>query len=210
MPRELPPDVVRKSLRHLRAADPVLRELIERIGPFPMTLHSNRFESLARAIVGQQISGAAARSIWKRLQAATHPRKITAEALSVLPDPVLRQAGLSPQKLSYLRDLLEKVQSRTVRLHRAHRLTDEQIIEELVSVKGIGVWTAQMFLMFSLGRPDVLPHLDLGIRAAIQRLYGLPGLPDRLTCEQIAEPWRPHASIACRYLWRSGDYPKKT
>jgi DNA-3-methyladenine glycosylase II len=205
MPRELPPDVVRRSLRHLRRADPVLREVIERVGPFRMTLQTRRFESLARAIVAQQISGAAARSIWRKLIAAARSRTLTADALAALSDIELRACGVSPQKLSYLRDLHEKVGGRVVRLHRAHRLSDEDVIAELVTVKGIGVWTAQMFLMFSLGRPDVLPHQDLGIRAAIKRLYGLPDLPDRETCEEIAAPWRPHATVACWYLWRSGE-----
>jgi DNA-3-methyladenine glycosylase II len=117
----------------------------------------------------------------------------------------LRAAGLSPQKTSYLHDLAAKVRDGTVRLDRVHRMSDEEVIAELIQVKGIGVWTAQMFLMFSLGRPDVFPHDDLGIRAALRKLYGLADLPRREESLAIAEPWRPYATIACWYCWRSLD-----
>jgi DNA-3-methyladenine glycosylase II len=205
MPATLPTPTLRKALRHLAEADPVLAELIRRVGPCTLKLQTRRFESLARAIIAQQISGAAAKSIWGRLNTALHPRRVTPEALARIDDPTLRGCGISPQKLGYLRDLQARVLAKDVRLQRLHHLPDDEIIENLVRVKGIGVWTAQMFLMFSLGRLDVLPHLDLGIRAAIQRLYELPELPDRATCEQTAVPWRPYATIACWYLWRSVD-----
>lgn len=204
MPLLAPADL-RRATRQLTVADPVLAEIIRRVGPCTLKLQTRRFESLARAIIAQQISGAAAKSIFTRLNVALQPRKLTPAALAALPDENLRACGVSPQKLGYLRDLQDRVLSRDVRLPLLHRLADEEVIAALVRVKGIGVWTAQMFLMFSLGRLDVLPHLDLGIRAGMQRLYGLGELPDRATCEAIAAPWRPYATIACWYVWRTGD-----
>jgi DNA-3-methyladenine glycosylase II len=195
----------RRAVRHLKRADAALAGVIATAGEFDLRLQRHRFESLARAIIAQQISGAAAKSIWKRLQVLVHPRRITAETLALQADPALRSVGISPQKLGYLRDLQAHVTSRSVRIDRLHRLPDEDVIRELVRIKGIGVWTAQMFLMFALGRPDVLPWQDLGIRSAIKKLYGLPDLPDRARCEEIAAPWRPYASVACWYLWRSVD-----
>jgi len=194
-----------RAVRHLRRADEVLAEVIARVGPCRLARQTQRFESLARAIIAQQISGAAAKSIWSRLRAAVGDRSLSPESLAALADADLRGCGISPQKLAYLRDLQQRVAAKEVRLHRLHRLDDDDVIAELVQVKGIGVWTAQMFLMFSLGRPDVLPHQDLGIRSAIQRLYRLADLPDRAACETVAAPWRPYATIACWYLWRSGD-----
>jgi DNA-3-methyladenine glycosylase II len=205
MPAQIPPETIRAARRHLLAADAVLADVIRRVGPFRLRLQTRRFESLARAIIAQQISGAAARSIWERLREAVRPGSVTPERLARLSDPALRACGISPQKLGYLRDLQQRVLTRTVRLHHLHRLDDQDVIAELVQIKGIGVWTAQMFLMFSLGRLDVLPHQDLGIRSAIQRLYGLDALPDRSQCEQVASPWRPYATVACWYLWRSSS-----
>lgn len=201
----LPPALARRSLKHLRQADPVLAAVIKQVGPLQLKLQARRFESLARAIIAQQISSAAARSIWNRLHGALRPKRITAASLAGLTDIELRQLGISPQKVAYLRDLQLRVERREVRLDRLRYLTDEDVIAELTQVKGIGVWTAQMFLMFSLGRPDVLPHQDLGIRSALARLYQLGDLPDRETCEEIARPWRPYATVACWYLWRSSE-----
>lgn len=203
MAATLDPDVVRAALRRLRREDAVLSAVIRRVGPFEMRRQPRRFESLVRAIIAQQISGAAAKSIWNRVATAVRPGRITPESIARLEDADLRQCGLSPQKLAYLRDLQRQVLKGAVRLQRLHRIADEEVIAELTQIKGIGVWTAQMFLMFSLGRADVLPHQDLGIRSAMQRLYGLPVLPDRATCEQVAAPWRPYATVACWYLWRS-------
>lgn len=205
MPPALDPADLRRAVRHLRRADPRLAAVIQHHGPCTLKLQTPRFASLSRAIIAQQISGSAAKSIWKRLLATLHPRRLTPQNLTTLPDEALRQCGISPQKLRYLRDLQARVLSGEVPLHRLHRLPDDDVIESLIRVEGIGLWTAQMFLMFSLGRLDVLPHLDLGIRSAIQRLYSLPSLPDRATCEQFAAPWRPYATIACWYLWRTGD-----
>ncbi|WP_437202370.1 DNA-3-methyladenine glycosylase family protein [Planctomicrobium sp. SH664] len=199
----LTPDVVGNALRHLKRGDPILGQVIQSVGPFALKRNRGRYESLLRAIVSQQISGAAARSIWAKLETAAGTKRLTPEVIQRLPDESLRGAGISPQKLGYVRDLTERVQSRKLPLHKLSRQPDETVIEELVAVKGIGVWTAQMFLMFSLGRPDVLPHGDLGIQVALQRLYGLPDKPKRDECERLAEPWRPYATVASWYLWRS-------
>lgn len=115
----------------------------------------------------------------------------------------MRLCGISPQKAKYLHDLAEHVSSGRLPLHRLGRLSDDEIIERLVAVKGIGRWTGQMFLMFSLGRPDILPHDDLGVRSAMRRLYDLPDMPNREKIDEIAAPWRPFATVACWYLWRS-------
>lgn len=168
-----------------------------------MELDGDRFRSLVRSIISQQISGSAARSIRARVEKLVAPGKITPEALTGLTSEQLRSAGLSAQKTRYLLDLAAKVQRGEVRLKSVARMSDEAVIKELVQVKGIGVWTAQMFLMFSLGRMDVFPHDDLGIRSAIRNLYSLANLPDKETSHQIAAPWRPYATMACWYCWRS-------
>jgi DNA-3-methyladenine glycosylase II len=199
------PDTAIKAMRHLRRRDPVLRPVIERVGPVAVKLEKNRFQALVRSIIAQQISGKAARSIWLRLHASVKPRRLTADVIAAIPIEQLRSLGLTPQKASYIHDLAAHVAEGRVRLGRAHRMTDEEVIEELVQVKGIGVWTAQMFLIFSLGRPDVFPHGDYGVRAAIRNLYGLPDLPDKEQSFAIAAPWRPYASIAAWYCWRSLD-----
>lgn len=197
------PSTVQQALVHLKRRDRILREVIERIGPFRMKRRTNRYEALLRSIVSQQISTLAARSIWARIEAAAGETRLNPQVINRLPDDVLRQAGISPQKLRYVRDLGRCVESGELRLHSLHRLADEEVIAELTQVKGIGVWTAQMFLMFSLGRLDVLPHGDLGIQSAIRRLYDLDALPSREQSETIASPWRPYATVACWYLWRS-------
>lgn len=199
----LTPDHVARALRHLRRSDPVLAEVIRRVGPFRLTPRRGRFQSLVRSILAQQISTAVARSMLKKLEARLAPSKLTPESLDRLSFDDLRAIGLSRQKASYLQDLTAKVLDRSVRLHRVHRLTDEEIIDELIQVKGIGRWTVQMFLIFCLGRPDVFAPDDFGLRSAIQKLYGLPELPKRAESEEIAAPWRPHATVASWYLWRS-------
>lgn len=201
----LDPGLLELATLHLRRRDPVLRPVIDRVGPVTLKLERNRFQALVRSIIAQQISGKAARSIWQRLHAAVRPRRVTADVIAAIPMERLRQLGLSPQKAAYIHELAAHVADGRVRLSRAHRMTDDEVIEELVQVKGIGVWTAQMFLIFSLGRPDVFPHSDYGVRAAIRNLYGLDDLPNKEQSIAIAEPWRPYASIAAWYCWRSLD-----
>lgn len=198
-------ELVDDAVRHLSRRDPRLRQLISQVGPFQMKRQTNRYQSLLKAIVSQQISTAAARSIWKKIETLAGTTRINAAAIFPLSDEQLRSAGLSPQKLRYVRDLTERVHSRQLKLARLHLLDDEEIVTELTAVKGIGIWTAQMFLMFSLARPDVLPHGDLGIQSAIRNVYGLSELPRREECHRIAEPWRPYATVASWYLWRSLD-----
>lgn len=190
-----------EAISHLRARDPALGTLIGAVGPCTLKPRRNRFDALVRSILSQQISTAAARTIRARLEERIGIPK--PETILALTAEDLRECGISPQKSKYLHDLAEHVSSGRLPLHRLGRLSDEEVIERLIAVKGIGRWTGQMFLMFSLGRPDVLPHDDLGIRAAMRRLYDLPDMPTRDTMDEIAAPWRPHATIACWYLWRS-------
>jgi DNA-3-methyladenine glycosylase II len=165
---------------------------------------SDHYGALVRAIAGQQLSVLAARAIYGRLTARFGDRAPTPqEILDDEPEELRAAAGLSRAKVSYLRSLAEHVISGELELERLEELEDEHAIAELVAVKGLGLWTAQMFLMFQLERPDVLPTGDLGIRRAIERAYGLEELPQPAAMESIAEPWRPHRTLACRYLWRS-------
>ena len=194
---------IETALRHFRSSDPVLQETIKKVGPFRLQLQGDRFQALVRSIISQQISTSAARSIRGRLEDLLAPGSITPGDIVTLKAQQLRSVGLSGQKVSYIQDLAGRVHSGEVNLRQIGRLTDERVIERLTRVRGIGHWTAQMFLMFSLGRPDVFPHGDLGIRSAIRKAYGLDELPDRQQSEEIARPWHPHATIASWYLWRS-------
>ncbi len=164
----------------------------------------DHYGALVRSITGQQLSVLAARAIYGRLTARFGGRAPTPqEILADEPEELRAAAGLSRAKVSYLRSLAEHVISGELELERLDELPDDEVIAELVAVKGLGLWTAQMFLMFHLERPDVLPVGDLGIRRAFERAYALDGLPDAATMERIAQPWRPQRTLACRYLWRS-------
>jgi DNA-3-methyladenine glycosylase II len=197
--------VHRTPILHLKRADAVLARIIDRVGPcrFEPRTTGTHFDALLRSIVYQQLSGKAASTILKRVLAIYGGRYPRPAQLLATPEHVLRTAGLSRQKLKYLRDLAEKVESGDVPLARVGRLADEEVIAHLTRISGIGRWTAQMFLMFRLGRPDVLPELDLGIQNAIQRAYDLPTRPKPADVITIGAAWRPHATIACWYLWRS-------
>lgn len=186
-----------------------MKAVIDAVGPFTLRLERDRFGMLVRSIISQQISTGAARSIRKRLQELARPDGLKAANLTRFSVDQLRSVGLSPQKASYVADLARKVTDGTVDLRRIGRLPDEGIVEELTRVKGIGRWTAQMFLIFSLGRLDVFPHDDLGVRVAIRNRYGLAELPDRRTALAIAAPWRPYASVASWYCWRTLDLDRK-
>ncbi|HEX5224110.1 MAG TPA: DNA-3-methyladenine glycosylase [Solirubrobacteraceae bacterium] len=198
-----------KGLAHLRRCDPVLAQLIARTGPLGNARdgrpeRDDHYGALVRTITGQQLSVLAARAIYGRLTARFGGRTPTPrQILDDDPEELRTAAGLSRAKVSYLRSLAQHVLSGELELERLDALSDERVIEELVAVKGLGDWSAHMFLMFHLQRPDVLPVGDLGIRRAIERAYGLRELPDAPTMERIAEPWRPHRTLACRYLWRS-------
>jgi len=199
----------RRAVDRLRNADPVLAALIDAVGPLPDSREGrpeqdDHYGALVRSITGQQLSVLAARAIYGRLTARFDERPPTpAEILADDPEELRAAAGLSRAKVGYLRSLAEHVLSGELELERLDELSDEDVIAELTAVKGLGTWTAHMFLMFHLERPDVLPVGDLGIRRAIERGYGLEALPHAPEMERIAEPWRPYRTLACRYLWRS-------
>jgi DNA-3-methyladenine glycosylase II len=187
----------------------VLASLIDTVGPLdsgrrPSAESGDHYGALVRSIAGQQLSVLAARAIYTRLTARFDGRAPTPqEILDDDPEELRVAAGFSRAKVGYLRSLAEHVLSGELELDRLDELSDEDAMAELIAVKGIGAWTAHMFLMFQLERPDILPVGDLGIRRAIEIAYGLDGLPDAATMERIAQPWRPQRTLACRYLWRS-------
>lgn len=192
---------------HLRGADPVLARIIDAQGPLPEPAERpDHYGALVRAIVGQQLSTKAAHAIHQRLLDLFEGRPPTPdELLGFDPEPLRSAAGLSRAKVTFLRSLAEHVISGELELDRVAELPDEDVVAELTAVKGVGVWTAHMFLMFQLGRPDVLPVGDLGIRRAVERAYRLRDLPSAGELEALAEPWRPHRTAACLHLWRSLD-----
>ena len=187
----------------------MLAAIIDEVGPLDDAREGrpdreDHYGALVRTITGQQLSVAAARAIYGKLTARFDDRPPTpAEILDDEPEELRAAAGLSRAKVTYLRSLAEHVISGDLELERLDELSDEDVIAELTAVKGLGLWSAHMFLMFHLSRPDVLPVGDLGIRRAIERAYGLDELPEAAAIERIAEPWRPHRTLACRYLWRS-------
>jgi DNA-3-methyladenine glycosylase II len=196
--------------RELMRADKVLRRVMEERGPIDPEIdrrgsRPDPWEALARAIVGQQLSTRAAASIWAKLQAQFGGRTPTPEELLRKRRPTLRKAGLSNAKVEFLRDLAKRVGDGRLDLRRLASLSDEDVIAELVAVKGIGSWTAEMFLIFHLARPDVVSLGDLGIRRAVQIAYEMDELPGPEELEKLAEEWRPHRTLACLYLWRSLD-----
>lgn len=197
------PRAVSRGLRHLRAADPVLAAVIKQVGPFRLLPNPDTFHMLLRSIVSQQISSRAAAAVAQRLEAQFAPDPVTAAGLLALEAEQIRAAGLSGRKTEYLRDLADHVHSGRLDLARLPLLPDDEIIREITAIRGIGVWTAHMMLMFSLGRLDVLPVGDYGIRVALRNLYALPDLPNPAECRRIAAPWHPYATIASWYCWRS-------
>jgi DNA-3-methyladenine glycosylase II len=195
---------MRQALNHLRKVDPTLAAIIERVGPYRINYDEPAFASLAEAIVYQQLHGKAAATIFNRLtDLAGLP--LTPQGILKLSEEQLRAAGLSKQKSSYLRDLATKTQSGEVQFARLPDLSDEEVTKELTKIKGIGVWTAHMFLMFSLRRANILPTGDLGIQMAMRKHYRKRKLPKPAQMEKIAKCWEPYRSVACWYLWRSLD-----
>jgi DNA-3-methyladenine glycosylase II len=195
---------MRKAVNHLKKSDPVLRAIIERVGPCRMEFGTPEFSSLAEAIVYQQLNGKAAVTIFNRF-AALAGEPLTPEGILKLSDAQLRSVGLSKQKSAYLKDLAAKTASGLLDFARLPNLTDEEVIQHLTQVKGIGVWTAHMFLMFSLRRPDVLPTGDYGVQVAMRKHYKKRKLPKPKDMEKIAKAWAPYRSVACWYMWRSLD-----
>jgi DNA-3-methyladenine glycosylase II len=214
---------MRKAIAHLKKSDPIMRQIITRVGACGMEFGSPEFHSLAEAIVYQQLNGKAAVTIFNRF-AALAGEPLTPESILKLSDEQMRNVGLSKQKSSYLKDLAAKTVSGLLNFNRLSGLGDEEVIEHLTQVKGVGVWTAQMFLMFSLRRQNVFPTGDFGVRMAIYKHYldvhrpraskksGTKNtrkrkikLPTPQQMEKIAECWKPYRSVACWYLWKSLD-----
>ena len=191
-------------MNHLKKCDPVLRAIIERVGPCRMEYGVPEFCSVAEAIVYQQLNGKAAVTIFQRF-AALAGDPLTPEGILKLSDEQLRSVGLSKQKSAYLKDLAAKTAAGLLDFSRLHELTDEEVIQHLTQVKGVGVWTAHMFLMFSLRRPNVLPTGDYGVQVAIRKHYKKRKLPKPKDMEKIAKAWEPYRSVACWYMWRSLD-----
>ena len=196
---------MRKAIVHLKKADPVLAEIIAKTGPYRMQYREPVFQTLVRSIVYQQLSGKAALTIFDRLAAAVKVDPMTPESILSLRPQKMRTLGLSQQKTLYIRELARFTRSGEIDFSTFPELDDAAIIETLTLVKGVGVWTVQMFLMFALRRPNVLPVGDLGVRAAMKKAYQLEALPTPAEMERIASAWHPYCSIASWYLWRSLD-----
>ena len=217
---------MKRAIRHLQQADPVMAGIIERIGPFKMRYREPSFDAMARSIVFQQLHGKAAATIFERVRTACHgvcgPGSLTRAGRGEAPSPheqdgltpasilalseeQLRACGLSRQKLSYLRDLAQRTASGEIDFARLQEMSDEDVIEHLTRVKGIGVWSAQMFLIFALRRLNVMPTADYGINAAIKRAYRKRLMPKPKQILKISRPWQPYCSVACWYLWRYAE-----
>jgi DNA-3-methyladenine glycosylase II len=195
---------MRKSIAHLKKSDPVLRAIIENVGACRMEFSPPEFSSVAESIVYQQLNGKAAVTIFNRFSAlAGEP--LTPEGILKLSDEQLRSVGLSKQKSGYMKDLAIKTRDGLLNFSKLTEMSDEEVIQHLTQVKGIGVWTAHMFLMFTLKRPDVLPTGDYGIQAAMKKHYRKRKIPKPKDMEKIARAWSPYRSVACWYLWRSLD-----
>jgi DNA-3-methyladenine glycosylase II len=194
---------MRSALKHLKKSDPVIAGIIQRGGPCAIQYREPSFETLVRSIVYQQLSGRVASVIFGRLHAVAGEDQLTPAGIMKLRPEKMRKLGLSGQKTLYIRELAKHTKRGSIVFEDLHEADDMAVIEHLTRVKGIGVWTAQMFLMFALRREDVLPVADLGIRSAMKKAYGLDDLPKPPEMEKIAAAWKPYTSIACWYLWRS-------
>lgn len=194
---------MRKALIHLAAVDPVMRDLIRSVGPYRIQYSPPNFQTLAKAIVLQQLSGKVAAKMFARLVEAAGDGELTPQAVLELAPARLRQLGLSRQKIAYLRELAERTLAGEVDWEGLKKLPDEEVTRRLTALKGVGVWTVQMFLIFALRRPDVMPSGDLGIRAAVRKAYRYRELPSPAEVDRLAEPWRPYRTVAAWYLWRS-------
>jgi DNA-3-methyladenine glycosylase II len=198
---------MKHAIQHLKK-DPVMAKIIAEVGPYVVEYREPQFESLVRSIVYQQLNGKVASVIFARLKAAAGGETVTPAGIMKLRPDRMRKLGLSAAKTLYIRELAKHTRRGTVVFEGLVDLDDEGVVAHLTQVKGIGVWTAHMFLMFALRRPDVLPTGDLAIRAAMKKAWGLEELPKPAEMEGIAAGWRPYASVACWYLWRSLDVGK--
>lgn len=194
--------------RHLSRRDPLLRPFIKRHSPCRLQPHTRYYETLVRAIISQQLSTKVADTISGRVKAIYAPTRFPRpDQILATPDERLRATGMSNAKVAFLKDIAARTEDGTLKLSRLSRMDDEEVIAMLTGVKGIGVWTAHMFLIFSLGRLNVLPVGDLGIRKAVETLYGFDHLPSAAEIEEVAEAngWRPYCSVASWFLWRGWE-----
>ncbi len=196
---------MKKALTHLKQADPIMAAIIDRVGPYAVRYNEPTFHTLAKSITYQQLSGKAAATIFGRLAAAAKVDPITPESILKLRPARMRSLGLSGQKMEYIRTLARMTRDGEVSFEGLAAQEDAAVIEHLTRVKGVGVWTVQMFLMFALKRRNVLPTGDLGIRAAMKKAYALEELPKPAEMEKLAVGWHPYCTVASWYLWRSLD-----
>jgi DNA-3-methyladenine glycosylase II len=197
---------MQEALTHLKSADPVLARIIDETGPYVIEFQEPDYEALAKSIIYQQLSGKVAAVIFNRVAAAAGGGKLTAEGLLRLRMQKLRAAGLSRQKIEYLRGVARRTVSGALDFESLGALADSDVHQKLTEIKGIGVWTAQMFLIFALRRHNVMPSADLGIRVAIRKAYGLAETPKPAEVDELSKKWHPWRTIASWYLWRSlGD-----
>jgi DNA-3-methyladenine glycosylase II len=195
----------RKGVAHLKRNDRVLAKMIGRVGEIEFRINDGPYEHLVNAIIYQQISGAAGASISKRFRALYGGKYPTPGEFLKTEEKRIRQSGISPQKLSYIKDICDRTMKRRLRFHELPDMSDEQALEHLDEVRGVGRWTAEMVLIFALGRTDILPMGDLGIRNAVKAAYGLRKLPSKERFEMLSRKWHPYCTIASLYLWRSID-----
>jgi DNA-3-methyladenine glycosylase II len=196
---------MKRAITHLKTADPVLAAIIQRAGAYKIEYREPVFQTLVRSIVYQQLNGKAALTIFNRLAEAAKADPLTPESILKLRPAKMRAIGLSKQKLTYIRELARMTRSGEIDFEKCSTLDDAAVIDHLTRVKGVGVWTVHMFLIFALRRPDVLPTGDFGVRAAMKKAYALPDMPKPAEMEKIAAAWRPYCSVASWYLWRSLD-----
>jgi len=197
-----------QGIKHLKKNDPVFAKIISRLGPYEFLLDDDHYEARVGSIILQQLAGAAARAILNRFKQIYDGKIPRPRQYLKTDEKSLRASGLSPQKIRYIRDLSERIENGALDLKRLPDLSSEEVVRELDEVKGIGRWTAEMFLIFVLGRTDVLPVDDLGLRKAAQKIYRLRKQPSREKFEQLSKNWHPYSSIATLYLWRSREKPQ--
>ncbi len=196
------------GMKHLKKNDPALAKIIKRLGPYEFRLDDEHYEALVGSIIFQQLAGAAARAILNRFKQIYDGKIPRPHQYLKTEEKYLRASGLSPQKIRYIRDLSERVENRDLDLKQLSHLPSDEVVRQLDEVKGIGRWTAEMFLIFVLGRTDVLPVDDLGLRKAAQKIYRLRKLPTKEKFYQLSKRWHPYCSIATLYLWRSREKPQ--
>lgn len=198
-----------KIKAHFKKVDPKIYPLVEEVDfddlPDLLKNQGEYFTRLCRIIIGQQLSGKAASTIMGRFVELFPNKKITPERVLKLSDAKLRRVGMSWSKASFLKDLAKKTLDKEIRYSKLHEMTDEEVMKELIQVKGIGPWTAEMFLMFAIGREDVFSHADLGLRNGMKKVYGLRSVPDAKKADKITEKWRPYRSYGSLALWHSID-----